>query len=46
MVAGQRAVYVTVAVEGQGHGSATQEVTLDVLGPGTGTASKKVSVSC
>jgi hypothetical protein len=46
VVAGQRAVYVTVAVEGQGHGSATQEVTLDVLGPGTGTASKKVSVSC
>jgi hypothetical protein len=46
VVAGQRAVYVTVAVEGQGHGSATQEVTLDVLGPGTGTASKRVSVSC
>ncbi len=46
VVAGQRAVYVTVAVEGQGHGSATQEVTLDVLGPGTGTATKKVSVSC
>ena len=46
VVAGQHSVYVTVAVEGQGHGSATQEVTLDVLGPGTGTASKKVSVSC
>ena len=46
VVAGQHAVYVTVAVEGQGHGSATQEVTLDVLGPGTGTATKKVTVSC
>ena len=46
VVAGQHAVYVTVAVEGQGHGSATQEVTLDVLGPNAGTASRLVSVSC
>jgi hypothetical protein len=46
VVAGQRAVYVTVAVEGQGHGSATQEVTLDVLGPVARTASKQVNVSC
>jgi hypothetical protein len=46
VVAGQHAVYVTVAVEGQGHGSATQQVTLDVLGPDTGTDSTKVTVSC
>jgi hypothetical protein len=46
VVTGQHAVYVTVAVEGQGHGRSTQEVTLDVLGPAAGTASKKVSVSC
>jgi hypothetical protein len=46
VVTGQHAAYVTVAVEGQGHGSSTQEVTLDVLGPDGGTASKKVSVSC
>ncbi len=46
VIAGQHAVYVTVAVEGQGHGSATQEVTLDVLGPGAGTASQRVSVRC
>ena len=46
VVAGQHAVYVTVAVEGEGHGSATQEVTLDVLGPNAGTASRLVSVSC
>jgi hypothetical protein len=46
VVAGQHAVYVTVAVEGEGHGSATQEVTLDVLGPNAGTASRLVRVSC
>jgi hypothetical protein len=46
VVAGQRAVYVTVAVEGQGHGSATQKVTLDVLGPDTGTAHANVTISC
>ena len=46
VVTGQHAVYVTVAVEGQGHGSSTQEVMLDVLGPAAGTASKRVSVSC
>ncbi|HLK75424.1 MAG TPA: hypothetical protein VKU77_17440 [Streptosporangiaceae bacterium] len=46
VVAGQHAVYVTVAVEGEGHGRATQEVTLDVLGPNAGTASRLVSVSC
>jgi len=35
-----------VAVQGQGHGSATQTVTLDVLGPDPGTASANVTVSC
>ncbi|MGH3205332.1 MAG: hypothetical protein ACRDOA_06555 [Streptosporangiaceae bacterium] len=46
VVSGQQAVYVTVAVEGLGHGTSTQEVTLDVLGPDAGTATKRVSVSC
>jgi hypothetical protein len=46
VVAGQHAVYVTVAVQGQGHGTASQVVTLDVLGPGTGTASTTVTISC
>jgi hypothetical protein len=46
VVAGQHAVYVTVAVEGQGHGSASQKVTLDVLGPGTGSDSTNVTISC
>ena len=46
VVAGQHAVYVTVAVQGQGHGTASQTVTLDVLGPGTGTASRDVTIRC
>ncbi|WP_300606301.1 hypothetical protein [Trebonia sp.] len=46
VVAGQDAVYVTVAVAGQGHGSLVQDVALQVLGPGTGTASVRVVVSC
>jgi hypothetical protein len=46
VTAGQRAVYVTVAVEGQGHGSAAQTITLDVLGPDSGTASTVVSINC
>ena len=44
--AGQTAVYVTAAIQGQGHGSVTQQVTLQVLGPGHGTASVPVTVSC
>jgi hypothetical protein len=44
--AGQSAVYVTAAIQGQGHGSVTQRVTLQVLGPGHGTASVPVTVSC
>ena len=46
VVAGQGAVYVTVALEGQGRGSAARTVTLQVLGPGTGTASVHVVVAC
>lgn len=44
--AGQHAVYVTVAVEGQGHGSASQKVILQVLGPDPGSASASVVISC
>jgi hypothetical protein len=43
---GQHATYVTVAVEGEGHGSASQTVILQVLGPDTGSATARVSVSC
>jgi hypothetical protein len=46
VTAGQHDVFVTVAVQGQGHGTATQQVTLDVLGPDTRTASADVTVSC
>jgi hypothetical protein len=43
---GQRAVNVTVDVQGSGHGSASQTVTLQVLGPDPRTASAAVVVSC
>jgi hypothetical protein len=46
VVSGQHAVYVTVAVQGQGHGTATEQVTLQVLGPNQETASTVVKVSC
>jgi hypothetical protein len=46
VVAGQHDVYVTVAVQGQGHGSASQTVTLQVLGPDPKNASAHVVVSC
>jgi hypothetical protein len=46
VTAGQHAVDVTVAVEGQGHGRAARTVILEVLGPDTGTASTEVVVSC
>jgi hypothetical protein len=46
LAAGQHAANVTIAVEGQGHGTVSQLVTLDVLGPGTGTASTTVTISC
>jgi hypothetical protein len=44
--AGQSAVYVTAAIQGQGHGRFTERTTLQVLGPGHGTASVPVTVSC
>ena len=43
---GQTALYVTAAVEGQGHGSLTQTVTLQVLSPGHGRATAHVVLSC
>lgn len=46
VTAGQHAVYVTVAVQGQGHGSAAQKVTLDVLGPDAETAFTNVTINC
>jgi hypothetical protein len=46
VTAGQHAVYVTVSVEGQGHGSASQTIILQVLGPDTGTASRNVTITC
>jgi hypothetical protein len=46
VLAGQHAIYVTVAVEGQGHGTASQTVTLDILGPDPHTASTAVTISC
>ncbi len=46
VTAGQHDVLVTVAVQGQGHGSATQKVTLDVLGPDPRSAPTEVTISC
>ena len=46
VTAGQHDVFVTVAVQGQGHGSATQKVTLDVLGPDPRNAPSEVTISC
>jgi hypothetical protein len=46
LTAGQHAANVTIAVEGQGHGTVSQLVTLDVLSPGTGRASTTVTISC
>jgi hypothetical protein len=46
VASGQSAMYVTAAVEGQGHGSLAQTVTLQVLGPGHGSASAHVVLSC
>jgi hypothetical protein len=46
VTAGLHDVFVTVAVQGQGHGTATQRVTLDVLGPDAGTDSADVTISC
>jgi hypothetical protein len=46
VIAGQHAVYVTVAVQGSGHGRASQTVTLQVLGPDPGNASTAVVINC
>lgn len=46
VVAGQHAVYVTVAVQGTGHGSSSQTVTLQVLGPDLMTTTTAAVVSC
>lgn len=46
VAAGQDAGYVTMAVEGQGRGSAAQTVTLQVLGPDPGAASAAVVIRC
>ena len=46
VTAGQHDVFVTVAVQGQGHGSATQKVTLDVLSPDPRSAPTEVTISC
>jgi hypothetical protein len=43
---GQTALYVTAALEGQGHGSATRTATLRALGPGQASASAPVVISC
>ena len=45
-ISGQHSVIVTVAVEGQGHGTASQKVTLQVLSPDPATASTNVTISC
>jgi hypothetical protein len=46
VAAGQSAVYVTAAVEGQGHGTLAQTVTLQVLGPAHERAVANVVLSC
>jgi hypothetical protein len=46
VVSGQHDVFVTVAVQGQGHGTASEQVTLQVLGPNQESASSVVKVSC
>jgi hypothetical protein len=46
VINGQKAVFVTVAVEGNGQGSAAQSVTLQVLGPDRKSAATSVVVKC
>jgi hypothetical protein len=46
VAAGQHPVYVTVAAGDQGHGSASQKVTLQILGPAQETTSTNVTISC
>ncbi len=46
VTSGQNDVFVTVAVQGQGHGSASEQVTLQILGPNRESTSTVVKVSC
>jgi len=46
VVSGQHSVYVTVAVQGQGHGTSSQKVTLQVLGPDKFSSTVPVTFSC
>lgn len=46
VAAGERAVYVTVTLQGSGHGSTSQEVTLQVLGPDFRADSAVAVISC
>jgi hypothetical protein len=46
VAAGQRAVYVTVTLQGSGQGSTSQKVTLQVLGPDFRVASAVAVISC
>ena len=46
VIAGQHGVNVTVAVRGQGHGTAFKTVTLQVLGPTAQSASMGVIIRC
>jgi len=46
VVSGQHDVFVTVAVQGQGHGTASEKVTLQILGPNQESASTVLKVSC
>jgi len=45
VAAGQKTVHVTVAIKGTGHGSPSQAVTLQVLGPDPMTATTAVAAS-
>jgi len=46
VTAGQDALYVTVAVQGVGHGSGSEVLTLQVLGPDPRSASTGVVIRC
>ena len=46
VVAGQDAAYVTVSIQGSGHGTASRTVTLQVLGPDRRAASTQVVLQC
>ncbi len=46
VAAGERAVYVTVTLDGSGQGSESQKITLQVLGPDFRAASAVAVISC